>query len=350
MASHPEVTASLLGSLGSDRPTPYLPRRNDVLWYLLVASTILAVVAFRLVYLVWLCPFDLAPDEAHYWDWSRQLDWCYYSKGPMVAWLIRAAEATCGAWLRDTHGTTMPAVRLPAVVCGGFFALGVFVFTYQLSASLSLAYFTMLAILLTPHFTALSTLITIDSPFLCFWQWSLVAAYRAILPDCSWDTSNNCGPAVPTLTDPRKNCRTSAWLSWWILGSFIGLGILAKPTMVLFPACLVLFLTGYRPARHHFRSSRFWLMMMVAGILGAGPILWWNAHHDWVTFRHVLTQATLTSSGRWRPWGWLEYLGVQCALLFGAGFLLWLLASRWAARVCRSQDVSPHTRATAGFL
>ena len=31
---------------------------------------------------------DLAPAEAHYWEWSRRLDWSYYSKGPMVAYLI----------------------------------------------------------------------------------------------------------------------------------------------------------------------------------------------------------------------------------------------------------------------
>lgn len=32
--------------------------------------------------------FSLAPDEAHYWTWSMRLDWSYYSKGPMVAYLI----------------------------------------------------------------------------------------------------------------------------------------------------------------------------------------------------------------------------------------------------------------------
>lgn len=43
----------------------------------------------HLVYLLFFCPLNLAPDEAHYWDWSRHLDWSYYSKGPLVSWLIR---------------------------------------------------------------------------------------------------------------------------------------------------------------------------------------------------------------------------------------------------------------------
>ena len=47
---------------------------------------------FRLVYAAWL-PLDLVHDEAYYWDWSRQLDFGYYSKPPMVAWLIRLATS-----------------------------------------------------------------------------------------------------------------------------------------------------------------------------------------------------------------------------------------------------------------
>ncbi|MEY4191655.1 MAG: hypothetical protein RIR17_2391, partial [Planctomycetota bacterium] len=39
----------------------------------------------HLLYLLYFCPLNLAPDEAHYWDWSRHLDWSYYSKGPMVS-------------------------------------------------------------------------------------------------------------------------------------------------------------------------------------------------------------------------------------------------------------------------
>src|SRR5688500_18378994 len=52
------------------------------------------------------CPIDFSGDEAHYWDWSRQLDLSYYSKCPLVAYLIRAS---CSIF-----GDTMWAVRLPA--------------------------------------------------------------------------------------------------------------------------------------------------------------------------------------------------------------------------------------------
>ena len=35
-------------------------------------------------------------DEAQYWSWSQDLAWGYYTKPPMIAWLIRAATVVCG--------------------------------------------------------------------------------------------------------------------------------------------------------------------------------------------------------------------------------------------------------------
>ena len=35
-------------------------------------------------------------DEAQYWTWSRELAFGYFSKPPMIAWVIRGATAICG--------------------------------------------------------------------------------------------------------------------------------------------------------------------------------------------------------------------------------------------------------------
>src|SRR5205085_3106439 len=93
---------------------------------LVFASAIL-----RLLYLANHCPLDLAPDEAHYWDWSRHLDWSYYSKGPLVAYLIRAGCAVAGSWSQRLIGNEMLAVRLPAVVCGVLLLGSLYVLTVQ---------------------------------------------------------------------------------------------------------------------------------------------------------------------------------------------------------------------------
>src|SRR4051794_10438605 len=85
---------------------------------LLAAVLILGAAGLHLAYLGYHCPLDLAPDEAHYWDWARHLDWSYYSKGPLVAWLIRASCELVGPWSEQHTGSLAFAVRLPAVVCG----------------------------------------------------------------------------------------------------------------------------------------------------------------------------------------------------------------------------------------
>src|ERR1043165_3512208 len=66
-------------------------------------------------------PIDLSGDEAQYWDWSRNLDLSYYSKGPLIAYIIRAS---C-----KIFGDTMPAVRYPALVLG----VGTSLITYLLT-------------------------------------------------------------------------------------------------------------------------------------------------------------------------------------------------------------------------
>ena len=55
---------------------------------LLIATTI-----FRLFYIQWV---ELAPDEAYYYTWSRNLQWGYYDHPPMVGFLIRGFTAIGG--------------------------------------------------------------------------------------------------------------------------------------------------------------------------------------------------------------------------------------------------------------
>src|SRR4051812_14024375 len=70
----------------------------------LIAGVLLA----RLIYLIWLTPWQLLGDEAYYWQQARHLDWCYNEKGPLLAWMIAAC---CRVF-----GDTTWAVRLPMVV------------------------------------------------------------------------------------------------------------------------------------------------------------------------------------------------------------------------------------------
>src|SRR5690606_25544983 len=41
-------------------------------------------------------PVELHGDEAQYWSWSRELDFGYFSKPPLVAWVAAATTALFG--------------------------------------------------------------------------------------------------------------------------------------------------------------------------------------------------------------------------------------------------------------
>ena len=53
-----------------------------LLWVLVIGGVLLNA------WLTSAAGFDLHYDEAQYWEWAQQLDWSYYSKGPLVAWSI----------------------------------------------------------------------------------------------------------------------------------------------------------------------------------------------------------------------------------------------------------------------
>src|SRR6202022_3758116 len=57
----------------------------------------LFVIVLTLIRLSILATSDLEFDEAHYWMWSERLAPAYFSKGPGIAFAIRASTAIFGA-------------------------------------------------------------------------------------------------------------------------------------------------------------------------------------------------------------------------------------------------------------
>src|SRR5438067_10076125 len=185
-------------------------------WRLLTTLLILGAAGLHVAYLIYYCPLDLAPDEAHYWDWSRHLDWSYYSKGPLVAYLIRAGCVLAGSWSEQLTSSGVLAVRLPAVLCGSLLLVSLYILTVQVYRREGLALGVVAAALTLPVIGAGSSLMTIDSPYTCCWGWALVLGHLAVF-------------------------RGRAW-AWPAAGLMIGLGILAKYTMGIWVVSLGLFL------------------------------------------------------------------------------------------------------------
>src|SRR4051812_44622160 len=241
-------------------------------WRLLAAALILVSSALHVAYLVHDCPLDLAPDEAHYWDWSRHLDWSYYSKGPLVALLIRGSCALFGPGSEALTGTQVLAVRLPAIVCGALLLASLYVLTVQALGREKLAAAVVALALTVPLVVAGGGLMTIDAPYTALWGWALVFGHAAAV-------------------------RGRAW-AWPLAGLAVGLGILAKYTAILWLPSVGLFLLTSREHRRSLFRPGFWAAAAVAGLCGL-PILYWNARNGWVTVRHVGWQAGVEQRDGW---------------------------------------------------
>jgi 4-amino-4-deoxy-L-arabinose transferase-like glycosyltransferase len=273
------------------------PRGPGVNVYAALAG-LLILVSFliHLAYIASPSALDLAPDEAHYWLWSQHLDAGYYSKGPLVAWLIRGSVELLGDWSRNHLGSEAFAIRFPATICGSLLLVSIYVLTRRCFRDERLALLVLLFALTFPVLSVGQTIMTIDAPFTCCWGWALVLGHRV------WSKASH--------------------VAWPVLGLVIGLGMLAKFTMILWPISFTLFLLASSRRRNLVRSRNFWLMLIVAAICCL-PMLWWNWRHDWVSLRHLGQQSGLNDPVGSRWLGPVRYMVGQFGLLLGFWFVVW---------------------------
>ena len=198
---------------------------------------------------LWINGVGLTGDEAYYWDWSRHPDWCYFSKPPMVAWLIGAFT-----WVFCDY---TPTVRLPAVLLGSVF-LWYFHATAQAFYGRRAAVLALFLILATPINVLSNLLMIIDPPLFCFWMMSVYYLQRALFK-----------------REPS---------AWFWSGCAAAAALLSKQVALALPLMLLLFILLDK-SRYHCLKREFWLFGLPI-IVAMLPILLWNAQHDWAMFDH----------------------------------------------------------------
>ncbi len=234
--------------------------RDRAFWFLLVA-----LLAWRLLYLL-VVPLDLSPDEAYYWDWSRHLDWGYYSKPPMVAWLIGLSTSIFG---NNEFGVRMPAALLGTCALVPIFLIGKGIFCHKTG------FFSAIVVAASPAACVGAMIMTIDAPLLFFWAVSVLFLFYAMEPD---DYSRKSG-GVPRRLAPGKY-----W--WYLTGLTAGLGLLSKQTMLAFWPVAFLVLAASHSKRHLLKTMGPYIALLIS-ILATVPVLIWNWHHQWITFQHT---------------------------------------------------------------
>lgn len=304
----------------TDTKSPNLLRQGGTAWIKPLLGLALAVFFLRTLYLILDNPYELAGDEAQYWDWSRRLDWSYYSKGPGIAWLIGIATRLFGhdEW----------AIRLPAALSGSITILACGAMAAMLTkGSRKATWHAALMATLAPFLFATSQFMTIDAPF--FAAWAVAGA----------------------LTLHIFTARRATTTAWIALGLTIGTGVLLKYTMLLIVPGIILGLWRAHRLRPEWRPG--WSGPIAATLLSLItmlPIVIWNQLNGWPTLAHLLGHlgapgGDLEPAKAWayNPLWTLEAVAVQILIIApGISLLLWF--------ALRRRNTDPAERAAISLL
>ena len=271
-------------------------------WLAPVAGVVLAVTALRLVALMF-NRTDLFVDESQYWLWGQNLDFGYYSKPPLIAWVIGAVT--------DLAGSDAPFwVRMPGAVLHGATALVLAALAKHLYGARA-AFWVGASYVTAPFATVGSLLISTDTIMAPAYALALLGWFRLA----------------------KTGLRRFAVLA----GAAAGLAFLAKYAAVYLVLGAVLAAALVPAMRIGWRNA-----LLAAAVFGGVilPNLLWNLGHDLTTVSHTMDNVGWVRAdspfAAMNPAGLAEFFFSQFAvfgpLLFGALLLGTVAAWRDGAR------------------
>lgn len=245
------------------------------IWFGMTVVSFLILITF---------PLELHFDEAQYWSWSKVLQWSYYSKPPMIAFLNYVSSYFIGP--------SEVSVRLWSWLFANATALVFLFWVKQVTKDEKKALKSLSIYYLFPHYWYTMLFFTTDVLLLFFYMLSLFILYKIHEKDRLRD--------------------------WILLGIVFSLGMLSKYAILVL-LVPILYMTFVRPK---FSFLHFLIFVCIAAI-GCFPIIAWASTHDYVSFRHLffLSGANHTSLDIVRGFrNIFEFLGGQLILLGGLVF------------------------------
>lgn len=253
---------------------------------------VLALLCVRVLALKF-SPYGLHGDEAQYWSWAQDLDWGYFSKPPMIAWIIASSTALFG----DSEW----AVRLasPILHCGAailIYASGAKAFGPR-SGFWAAAIYSLM-----PGVWVSSMIISTDAALLFFWALALYA----------WIC----------LRQPQS--KIALWRYTFLLGVALGLGLLSKYAMAFFIPPLLLAIWIDPPTRSALRGAKGFVLSAVAGLI-ITPNIFWNSANNFATLTHTAANTNLEGkTSFFHPLEFLSFLRDQFGVFGPVPFILLL--------------------------
>ncbi|QZT35786.1 glycosyltransferase family 39 protein [Halosquirtibacter xylanolyticus] len=250
-------------------------KKATILWWTMSLVTFVILITF---------PLELHFDEAQYWSWSNKLQWSYYSKPPLIAFLNYLSNAILGQ--------SEISIRMWSWIFGNLTALVFYSWVKYITKDSEQAFRALGIYYLFPHYWYTVLFFTTDVILLFFYMLFILVLTKIYFKDRLRD--------------------------WFLLGVIFSLGLLSKYAMIiaLLPTIYVVF-----------RKKLSWLHFFIflgITLIGSFPIVGWAATHDYVSFKHLFhlsvsvhNDFSLVHSFR----NMFEFLGGQFLLLGGFVFV-----------------------------
>ncbi len=275
-------------------PNPSLPNPGlanaslpRTFWWLV--AMLAALTVFRIIGLKF-SAVDFFYDEAQYWAWAQDPAFGYFSKPPLLAWIIAATAKVCGNGEACIRAAS-PMFYLATSLVGYAIALRLY--------DARIAFWTGLSIALGAGVIFSTRIISTDVPLLLCFAVALLA-YVRLLDERTW-----------------------RWAA--VLGIALGFGMLAKYAMAYFVFGAALAAWIDPRARELLRHRLWWIAMAIAGLVLL-PNLIWVATHDFATIRHTQDNITGGRSIGFNPLNAVNFLAAQFAVCGPVIFAVFLMA------------------------
>jgi len=221
-----------------------------VRWHLAILGLLLYIVVLRLLYMG---QVGLIPDEMYYWVYSQHLDLSFLDHPPLIAWLIEIGTRLAG----DTvFGVRLLLIPMTLVTAGLMYLYG------ATMGGRTIGMVCVLMVSVLPFFSVSGLLMTPDAPMLIAWTAALFFYKRALIDQQAWAFAG--------------------------LGLAMGVGLLAKYSIVLLAPAGLVYMVLDRQCWHWFRRPEPYLSVLLATLIFS-PVLVWNAENEWAS---LLFQST----------------------------------------------------------
>jgi len=256
---------------------------------ILTVIVVLAVLARCLAILK--SPLELSADEAQYWLWSTHLSWGYFSKPPLIAWLI--------SFSNHVLGVSEFSIRIFAPIFHGITTIFIFYLAKEVSDKSHLTQFLSALTWLTfPIIGVGSFLMSTDTPLMLLWTIGLLSIFNAYKSERNY--------------------------SWLISGLISGISIYAKYAALYMP--LGLFLFYFTAYKSNSKIKFIHLLMFFSSFLLVSiPNLIWNMLNNFSTINHLSSNAVIDSP-RYSLSGSLDFIISQVGVIGPIMFIVSILA------------------------